>query len=90
MQTARASALGLDLIDSLFSTPALTIPMAAERLKVTYASAQLNVEKLVKRGILNEATGNRRNRVYIAPEILQIISSRDTPAPPASEQPASA
>jgi Fic family protein len=90
MQTARASALGLDLIDSLFSTPVLTIPMAAGRLKVTYASAQLNVEKLIKRGILREATGNRRNRVYIAPEILQIISSRDTPSPPASEPLASA
>jgi Fic family protein len=87
MQTARASALGLDLIDSLFSTPVLTIPMAAGRLKVTYASAQLNVGKLIKRGILREATGNRRNRVYIAPEILQIISSRETPPPPASETP---
>lgn len=52
MQTAGASALGLDLIDSLLSTPVLTIPMAAGRLKVTYASAQLNVEKLIKRGIL--------------------------------------
>jgi Fic family protein len=85
MQTARASALGLDLIDSLFSTPVLTIPMAAGRLKVTYASAQFNVEKLIKRGILKEVTGNRRNRVYIAREILQIISSRDTLSPPASD-----
>ena len=44
MQTARASALGLNLIDALFSTPALTVPMAAARLKITYASAQLNVD----------------------------------------------
>jgi Fic family protein len=87
MQTARASALALNLIDALFSTPVLTIPMAAGRLKVTYASAQLNVEKLVRSGILKEATGNRRNRVYVAPEILQIISSRETPAPAISEAP---
>ena len=76
MQTVRASALGLNLIDSLFSRPVLTIPMAADRLKVTYASAKLNVEKLVKNGILFEATGNRRNRTYIAQEIMNIISSR--------------
>ena len=76
MQTVRASALGLNLIDSLFSRPVLTIPMAADRLKVTYASAKLNVEKLVKNGILFEVTGNRRNRTYIAQEIMNIISSR--------------
>jgi Fic family protein len=69
MQTARASALGLNLIDALFSTPALTVPMAAARLKITYASAQLNVDKLVKAEILREVTGNRRNRVYLAPKL---------------------
>ena len=79
MQTARASALGLNLIDAFFSTPALTVPMAAARLKITYASAQLNVDKLVRAKILREVTGNRRNRVYVAPEIVQIISSRETP-----------
>lgn len=76
MQTARASALGLDLIDCLFSRPVLTIPMAAKRLHVTYVSAKLNVEKLVKNGMLKEVTGNQRNRMYIAPEIMDIISSR--------------
>ncbi len=79
MQTARASALGLNLIDALFSTPALTVPTAAARLKITYASAQLNIDKLVKAEILREVTGNRGNRVYVAPEIVQIISSRETP-----------
>jgi len=76
MQTARASALGLDLIDRLFSKPVVTIPMAAKRLQVTYASAKLNVEKLVANGMLKEVTGNQRNRIYIAPEIVDIISSR--------------
>ncbi|PYT74762.1 MAG: hypothetical protein DMG39_02010 [Acidobacteria bacterium] len=51
--------------------------MAASRLKVTYAGAQLSLAKLVEKGILQEATGNRRNRVYIAPEILNIVSSRE-------------
>jgi len=55
--------------------------MAAARLKITYASAQLNVDKLVKAEILREVTGNRRNRVYVAPEIVQIISSRESPTP---------
>jgi len=85
MQTVRASALGLDLIDSLFSSPALTIPMAASRLKVTYASAKLNVDKLVKSGILKEITGHRRYRIYVAPEIISIISSREESKLPVTE-----
>jgi Fic family protein len=84
MQTARASAFGLNLIDALFSNPALSVSMAAARPKITYASAQLNVDKLVNAEILREVTGNRRNRVYVAPEIVRIISSRETPMPKGS------
>jgi Fic family protein len=76
MQTARASALGLDLIDALFANPVVTITNAAKRLEVTYASAKLIVDRLVEGGILKEATGHQRNRIYIAPEILGIVISK--------------
>jgi Fic family protein len=81
MQTARASALGLNLIDALFSSPGVTIPSAASQLNVTYASAKLVIHKLVEAGILREATGRRRNRIYVAPEILGIIASRQERKP---------
>lgn len=74
-QTARASALTLQLVDELFQTPGLTIPGAQARLGVTYASALRGVERLVALGILKEVTGQQRNRVYLAPEILSIINS---------------
>ncbi len=73
MQAARASALLLQLVDELFKVPALTNSAAANRLGVTPRSAQLNIDKLIAAGILKEATGKRRNRVYIAPEIIDII-----------------
>ena len=76
MQTVRASALGLQLVDELFSTPAFTIARAAKILDVTFLSARHNIEKLVNAGILKEATGRKRNRVYIAPEILNILAPR--------------
>ncbi len=77
MQEARASALLLQLVDDLFSYPVLTNPRVTERLAITPRSAQLNIEKLVAAGILKEATGQRRNRVYIAPEIINIIEQRE-------------
>jgi len=79
MQSARSSALQLTLIDELFSYPAMTIPQAARRLKVTPRSAQLNVDKLMKADILKEATGRQRGRIYIAPEIIRIIEASEIP-----------
>lgn len=73
LQEARASALLLQLVDELFSYPAITNSMAAQRLSITPRSAQLNIEKLQKANILEEATGRHRNRIYIAPEIISII-----------------
>lgn len=75
LQSARSSALQLQLVDELFSYPAITIGQAAKRLNVTQRSAQLNVEKLVRKGILREETGKKRNRVFMAPEIIKIIEA---------------
>ena len=75
LQSARSSALQLQLVDELFSYPAITIGQAAKRLKVTQRSAQLNVEKLVRKGILLEGTGKKRNRVFMALEIIKIIEA---------------
>ena len=73
MQQARASGLLLRLIDRLFALPAATIPDTARGLAVTQRSAQLMFGKLVSAGMLQEATGQRRNRVFIAPEIIRIV-----------------
>lgn len=73
--SACASALQLRLVDQLFASPAITVTQAAKLLKVTHRSAQLNIEKLIRRGILKEATGKRRNRVFIAPHIVKIIEA---------------
>lgn len=75
LQTARSSALPLRLVDELFAYPALTVNHARKALGITHHSAQLNVLKLVKAGILREYTKKRRNRIYVAPEIASIIES---------------
>ena len=73
IQAARSSILLRQLVDDLFIYPATTITRAASRLGIAYPSAKRNVEKLVNTGILKEATGKRRNKIYTAPEIIQII-----------------
>ncbi len=75
MTAARSSALCLKLIDDLFAYPAISVARAAKRLGVTHRSAQLNVHKLVAQGILREATGRQRNRIYVAPAIIAAIEA---------------
>lgn len=88
-QQARASALLLRLLDALFVNPFVNMRRAADLLEVNPQSAQSNVDKLVEAGILYELTGQKRNRVYVAREVLRTLE--ETPAfdraPPNQEGP---
>ncbi|MBI4497110.1 MAG: Fic family protein [Chloroflexi bacterium] len=70
---ARASALALRLVDSLFASPILTIPLAQRALGVTYPTAQRTVQKLVEEGVLRPEAGVSYGRLFFADEILRVI-----------------
>jgi Fic family protein len=62
------------LLDFLIGHPIITIRQVEEGLKVTdYKIAQRYIAKLQDAGVLREATGKSRNRVFRADEILQAI-----------------
>ena len=71
----------LKLVDRLFGYPVINVPTAQTELGMTYKGAQRNVEKLEKLGMLAEATGNKRNRVYIAKPIIDILVTDDIASP---------
>lgn len=73
ISTARASALLTKLVDHLFSQPAVSIAVVRQWLDVTAATAQKHVDRLLEHGILEERTGRRRNRYYLAKGIVQAI-----------------
>ena len=75
LQSARSSPLELQLVDELFSSPAISAARATELLGVTPRAAQHNIDKLVSEGILEETTGRQRNRIYAASSIIQIIEA---------------
>jgi len=75
LQTARSSALPLQLLDELFSYPVITVGLATRRLKVTRATGNKVIQKLVRAGILEEATGVKYRRIYTAPEIIRTIET---------------
>lgn len=77
LETARVSTLAQRLLDELFLQPAINVGMAQKILKVSFLSAQNNVLRLVRVGILREMTGGKRNRIFIAPEIMKITGFTD-------------
>jgi Fic family protein len=75
VQTEGFAASVLQLVDSLFQTPIVSIPQAKALLGMTFRSAQLNVHKLVDKGYLTEVTGQQRNRLYLAKPISKILTA---------------
>jgi len=74
VQLARHSALLAKVIDHLFGDPAVTAKGLATVLKITPQSALRVIDKLLKAQILCEVTGQQRNRVYLAEDIVDIFS----------------
>lgn len=72
-QRANRSAGLLAIIDGLFSRPAFTIPIIAERLGVSYPAAKANVDKLLAAGIVHEAPQTSNPKFYIASEIVDSL-----------------
>lgn len=72
-QTARAAARLLQVVDLLFAQPVLTIGRVAEALGVSFPAARQYVSQLEQVGLLHEITGQARNRVYQADEVLRTI-----------------
>lgn len=73
LQQARASALLLQLADSLLETPVISVSSTEKQLKVSNRTARQYVEKLLKLGILNQFGEKTYARLYFAPVIFDIF-----------------
>jgi len=67
------SASALRLVDLLAENPFWTVKRAAERLSVAFTTAQRAVESLERAGVLKRTSAARRDRVYCARAILDIL-----------------
>ena len=79
-QSERAAGRLLQTVDLLFAQPVMTMPQISAALGVNYATATRYINRLEDAAILREITGQARNRVYRADEVLAAI---EEPLPPA-------
>jgi len=70
------------LLDLVAANPFITINKAAAQLKVAYTTAQRGIEKLERLGIVRQANKTKRDRVYCAKAIFDILEepARISPA----------
>lgn len=78
-QSARTASRLLQVVDLLFARPVLTTRQVGETLSVNFSSAQRYINQLTEEGVLYETTGQARNRIYVAGQILKIIDEPINP-----------
>ena len=78
-QAMRSSTKLLQVVDLLFGAPVLSVNQVKDAVGVSFPSANRYIKQLEDAGIIHEITGQSRNRLYRAEEILSTIEgSLDT------------
>ena len=67
----------LKLLDRLFENPYIGISRAAKLLNVSYHTADRVISRLEKEGILTEITGQTRDRIFAAQELMNALAELD-------------
>jgi len=62
------------LVDVIIERPVVTITYASKACNITYMTSRNAIARLVKLGILRELSDVKRNRIYIAHSVLEIIN----------------
>ena len=75
IQSRRAPARLLRVVDLLFAGPVLTTRQLETVLGIPFVGAQRLIDQLIQLGILREVTGGKRNRVYRSDQIFAILES---------------
>jgi Fic family protein len=73
LKIERAARRLIETLSVLFERPIITIRQVEAALGVPYRSASRYVEKLVQLGVLREITGQARNRIFLAKEVMLAI-----------------
>ncbi|MDZ7780358.1 MAG: Fic family protein [Gemmatimonadota bacterium] len=72
-QAEGASARVIHLIDRLFHTPVISIKHAANVLDTSHQTAAYSVHKLEDAGVLREATGRSKNKLFVADAVVRFM-----------------
>ncbi len=70
---------GLNLLNLLFDSPLVTVARVSERLEISYGTANSLIGQFVALGMLQETTGQKRNRRFSYGQYLALFEDDETP-----------
>jgi len=73
-QTGRTAANGLRVLSALRQRPVLTLKHLCQSHQMTFPTAAKSMQSLMAAGIVRELTGQRRNRVFVYNNYLEILN----------------
>jgi len=82
LKHVRGSAKGLQLLDLLFQEPMTNIREVARLLDVTYPAANNLVTEFVRHSLLEEITGQQRNRLFVYEPYVALLRKGTEPPTP--------
>lgn len=74
LSSVRSHATARTLADELLGQPVVTANSVATRLSVSYRVANRAVDTLAARGLLTLQGAQRRNRVFVAEEVIEVLN----------------
>jgi len=77
LQSVGGSVNVIHVVDGLFAHPVVTAAAIVARLGVSDPTARTIIARLEAEGIVSEVTGQKRNRLYLATEIVRILDQPD-------------
>jgi len=63
------------LIDEIFLNPVISISRLSKKWPLAYMSIKRGVSRLIEIGILNKATERKRNKLFIAKELVELLTA---------------
>lgn len=65
------------LVDEIFLNPAVSISGLCRKWNISFPSAKAGVTRLLEIGILEETPGRRRNRLFVASKLMELLTATD-------------
>lgn len=65
------------LIDEIFLNPVISISGLSKKWNTSFMAVKRGVLRLIDIGILREVTGRKRNRLFIAPKLMELLTATD-------------
>jgi Fic family protein len=73
-QTKKVPESAHRVLDEIFANPIISISRLSKKWGVAYNAVKTGVSRLIKIGILTELTEQRRNKLFFAPKLLDLLT----------------